>query len=67
MLIVPLKTVIFGLLLLDSSQAMAYIGPGLGSGAVMATLGIVLGALMLFIGIIWYPLKKLIGKFKKPK
>lgn len=67
MLIAPLKVVIFGLLLLDSAQALAYIGPGLGSGAVMAALGIVLGVLMLIIGIVWYPIKKLLGKFRKPK
>lgn len=44
--------------------ASAYIGPGLGAGAVTVVLGIVAGLLMLLIGIVWYPLKKLIRRFR---
>jgi hypothetical protein len=40
-------------------QAFAYIGPGLGTGAIVAVLGAVVGVLMLIFGILWYPLKKL--------
>jgi hypothetical protein len=47
-------------LLLYTSAALAYIGPGLGTGAAAAILGIFAGLAMLVIGVIWYPLKKLI-------
>jgi len=54
-------------LLTYSSVASAYIGPGLGAGAVTVVLGIVSGLLMLIVGIIWYPLKKLIRHFRSKK
>jgi hypothetical protein len=44
--------------------AFAYIGPGLGSGVVAAVLGIVVGVLMLVIGVVWYPIKKLIRRWR---
>jgi hypothetical protein len=47
--------------------ASAYIGPGLGSGAVVAVLGTVLGFLMLVVGVIWYPIKKLIRRLRAKK
>lgn len=43
--------------------AAAYIGPGLGTGAIAAVLGAVLGLLMLVVGVVWYPLKRLIRRF----
>ena len=39
--------------------AQAYVGPGLGAGAVATVLGILAGILMLVVGIVWYPIKKL--------
>jgi len=47
--------------------ALAYIGPGLGSGAVVAVLGTLAGLLMLLIGVIWYPIKRLIRRIKSKK
>lgn len=47
--------------------AMAYIGPGLGSGAMAAVLGSVLGLLMLLIGVVWYPIKRLIRRLRTKK
>lgn len=47
--------------------AAAYIGPGLGLGAVSVVLGIVAGLLMLVVGVVWYPIKKLINRFKAKK
>ena len=44
--------------------ALAYIGPGLGTGAVAAVLGTVAGLLMLLIGVVWYPLKRLMARFR---
>jgi hypothetical protein len=43
--------------------AFAYIGPGLGTGAIVAVLGAIVGVLMLAFGILWYPLKKLYRRF----
>lgn len=42
--------------------ASAYIGPGLGSGAIVAVLGTLFGLLLLIVGVVWYPLKKLIRR-----
>ena len=48
-------------------HALAYIGPGLGMGFVLALLGIVFGLLMLVVGVIWYPVKRLIRRFRSRK
>lgn len=45
--------------------AHAYIGPGMGGGALAATLGIVIAFVLILVGLVWYPLKKLIKKFKR--
>ena len=47
-----------------SPLALAYIGPGLGAGAVATVLGIVAGLLMLIVGVIWYPIKRLVRRFR---
>lgn len=52
-------------LLLSSTNAHAYIGPGLGAGAIAIVLGFLVGFLMLLVGVLWYPLKKLIKKIKQ--
>lgn len=52
------------LLLAYPPLALAYIGPGLGAGAVTVVLGIASGLLMLLVGVVWYPVKKLIRRFK---
>ena len=53
------------LLLILSTNAYAYIGPGLGVGALATIFGLFLGMVMLLAGIIWYPIKKLIKKIRK--
>ena len=58
---------IFAISLTYSPFAMAYIGPGLGSGAVAAVLGTVAGLLMLIVGVVWYPLKRLISYLRSKK
>lgn len=52
------------LLCLFSTPAYAYIGPGLGAGALATILGVLLAILMLVVGIVWYPLKRLIRSLK---
>jgi hypothetical protein len=44
-----------------------YIGPGAGAGAIVILIAIIAGLLLLFMGFLWYPLKRLIAKKKKKK
>jgi hypothetical protein len=46
------------------ANAFAYIGPGLGSGVIASVLGIFFAIVMLVIGVVWYPIKKIIFKSK---
>lgn len=51
---------------LTAPPALAYIGPGVGVGAITAALG-VLGAIGLaLIAVIYYPIKRLLRKKKVP-
>lgn len=50
-----------------SVDAFAYVGPGLGAGALAAVLGVAGGILMLVVGVVWYPLKRVIRKFRERK
>jgi Kef-type K+ transport system membrane component KefB len=43
-------------------SAQAYVGPGAGLGAIVVTLAIVLGLVLLVIGFLWYPLKRLLRR-----
>ena len=45
---------------LVANTAHAYIGPGAGLGAIAVTVALVLGVLLLFAGLVWYPLKRLL-------
>lgn len=45
--------------------ANAYVGPGLGAGAIGVFLGIIGSIFIALFAIIWYPLKRLIKKSKK--
>lgn len=51
--------------LLYTPNAFAYIGPGLASGTVVSVLGILAGILMLIVGMVWYPIKRLYIRFIK--
>jgi uncharacterized membrane protein len=53
--------------LLYAPSALAYIGPGLGGGAIAAILGVFLSIIMLIIGVVWYPLKRLVRRIKNVK
>ena len=50
-----------------SSNAFAYVGPGLGVGVVASVLGIFVALVMLLIAVIWYPIKKIIRKIRAKK
>jgi len=41
------------------APVFAYMGPGLGVGALGAALGVVASLLLVLISVVWYPLKRL--------
>ena len=43
----------------------AYIGPVLGGGLIFTILGFVLVLFLFLVGIIWFPIKKFLSKYKK--
>jgi len=52
------------MLVLVPTTVLAYIGPGAGLGAVATLVAVILGLILLAIGFIWYPLKRLLKKRK---
>lgn len=52
------------LALATPAVALAYVGPGLGMGAIAAFFGAVLAVLLAIVGVVWYPIKRLLGKRK---
>jgi hypothetical protein len=44
--------------------AHAYIGPGAGAGTLAIVLGILSSIFLAFVGILWYPIKRLIKAWK---
>lgn len=42
----------------------AYVGPGLGLGAIGAILGIILSIILAILGIFWYPIKRFMKKIR---
>ena len=52
---------------LSISGAYAYIGPGLGLGAIGAFLGVVFAVFLAIVGVVWYPIKRMIKKSKAHK
>lgn len=43
-----------------SHAALAYIGPGAGLGGLAIAIALVLGVLFLVVGLVWYPLKRML-------
>ncbi len=39
---------------------LAYIGPGVGLAGLMIAIALVLGAVLLVVGLVWYPLKRVL-------
>jgi len=44
------------------TSAFAYIGPGAGLGAIATFVAIILGLLLLIVGFLWYPMKRMLKK-----
>ncbi len=51
---------------LHPSAALAYIGPGVGAGAIAAVLGVIGSILLAIVGVVYYPIKRLL-KGRKAK
>lgn len=48
--------------LLPAGTAHAYVGPGLGAGALAIVLAVVASACLAVFAVVWYPLKRLMKK-----
>ena len=51
---------------LHPSAAQAYIGPGVGAGAIAAVLGVIGSIFLAIVGVLYYPIKRLL-KGRKSK
>jgi len=47
--------------------AFAYVGPGLGMGAIASVFSLIGAVFLGILGFLWYPFKRLIRLFRKPK
>lgn len=62
MIVTMIVTTVIGAFLLCPSTAWAYIGPGLGLGAIGAILGTIVAVFLAVIGLFWYPIKSYLKK-----
>jgi hypothetical protein len=46
------------------SPAHAYMGPGVGLGAIGVTLGVIATFVLAFFGLLWYPLKRMFKRIR---
>lgn len=60
-----MRIIILALLMLSSSIAYAYVGPGLGLGAIGALFGGIVALLLAIVGVVWYPIKRVLKKRKQ--
>jgi hypothetical protein len=49
-----------------AASAEAYVGPGMGLGALGAILGFLMAILLAIAGMVWYPVKRLIHAKRGP-
>lgn len=49
-----------------ATPALAYIGPGAGIGAIGTVVAVIGAVLLMIVGFVWYPVKRLLKRFKKP-
>lgn len=62
-----LKVLITLVVLLSPQVAHAYIGPGLGAGAIAAVLGVIGSIFVALFAIIYYPVKRVIKRRQQAK
>lgn len=58
-------TLLVFVLIIDN--AYAYVGPGLGLGAIGAVVGLIVAIILSIVGVIWYPFKRMLRKLKSTK
>ena len=49
------------------SLAHAYLGPGVGGGVIVATIGVIVAILAGIFGILWFPIKRFLKKRRNAK
>lgn len=55
-------------IMLQTTPAYAYIGPGAGAGTIAIVLGVLASIFLAFVAILWYPIKRLFkGRKGAPK
>ena len=55
------------ILMLFSNNVFAYIGPGMGGGFIAAVLGVIGAIFLIFFGILYYPIKRMLKDKKKKR
>ncbi|MEZ5888487.1 MAG: hypothetical protein R3D56_16630 [Paracoccaceae bacterium] len=53
------------LLALQPGMALAYIGPGVGAGAIGAVIGVIGSIFLAIFAVLWYPIKRMMKGKKK--
>lgn len=62
----PVTMVAAVALLASPDPAWAYVGPGLGAGTLAVVLGLIGSVLVAVFAMLWYPIKRLLRKRKRP-
>ena len=52
---------------LITTSSFAYLGPGVGGGVIAATIGVIVAIFAALLGLIWFPVKRLLKKRKEKK
>jgi Kef-type K+ transport system membrane component KefB len=63
--LVPAALLACALFVAGTAPAQAYVGPGLGLGAISTALGVVGAIFFGIIAFIWYPFKRLIRRMRR--
>lgn len=57
--------ILFILLLLTPLTGHAYVGPGMGAGAIGVVFGLLASFFLALVAILWFPIKRMLKKKKK--
>jgi hypothetical protein len=63
----PGVLVLTALVVLQPIAAQAYIGPGVGAGAISAVLGVLGSIFLAIVAVVYYPIKRLLKRGKRDK
>lgn len=59
-----LRLLALSVLVMNTTTAIAYVGPGAGLSAIGSVLALLGAALLLIVGFVWYPVKRMLRKKK---